>query len=178
MKVRAELFALLLVVASAPCAGSQQVVFGSATSVNNFHGMTYHHASLLFPFSSSAAAGWRPDAWAAGVGFFRRDGDDAMVYTFGPVWRQDDPFARCRCFIDAGISVAYLGQRVFFDHVKQRNEDFGNDLEFMSRVSLGWYMGSTRQWSMKLNVLHVSNGGLSDVNPGADLVGINVQAEF
>lgn len=178
MRARGTLFVLLLAVAIAPCARAQQVAFGSAASVNNFHGLTYHHASLLFPLSPSAAAGWRPDAWAAGIGAFRRDGDDATVYTFGPVWRLDDPLARCRCFIDAGISLAYLGQRAFFDRVKQRDEDFGSDLEFMSRASLGWYIDARRQWSMKLNVLHVSNGGLSDVNPGVDLVGINIEAEF
>lgn len=177
MRARWKFAVFLLIAGSPTCAFAQQLVVGSATTVNNFHGLSYHHASLLFPVRDSAGS-WRPDAWAAGVGFFRRDGDDAAVYTFGPVWRHDHPFARCRCFLDAGISVAYLEQREFFDSVKLRDEDFGNDLQFMSRVSLGWYLESSRAWSVELNVLHVSNGGLSDINPGADLVGVNLQAEF
>ena len=164
---------LALLIAARPLFAENQVVVGSATTINKFHDLAYHHVALAVP--TAHAAQWQPAAWVFGVGAFNRDGDAAAVYSVGPAWRWDSTATVCRCFIHAGVSLVYLEQREYHDHVKLRWEDFGKDLEFMTRLSLGWYLDSDRNWSIEAGVLHVSNGGLGEINPGADFVGVDLQ---
>lgn len=165
--------ALALLTGVSPLQGEHQVVVGSATTINKFHDLTYHHVALAVPIERTTR--WQPTAWTFGVGAFNRDGDAATVYSVGPTWLWDSTVTACRCFINAGISLVYLEQREFHDHVKLRWEDFGKDVQFMTRLSLGWYLDSNRNWSMEASIMHVSNGGLDEVNPGADFVGVDLQ---
>ncbi|HEX6930451.1 MAG TPA: acyloxyacyl hydrolase [Gammaproteobacteria bacterium] len=158
-------------------ATAQQVSVGSAAAVRNFNDLTYHYATLVFPVDNGDT-GWRPDAWTASVGFFWRDDDEATVYAMGPKWRWEEIVAPCECFVDLGFSVAYLEQRRFLDADNERIEDFGKELQFLTRISLGWYIDTSRHWSMETSFMHISNGGLGRLNPGVNLMGIDLQFEF
>lgn len=152
----------------APTAMAQDIRIGSATTVGNFNDLVYHHATMAFPVAESR--GWMPDAWTVGIGTFQLNDDTSSVYTFGPAWHFDDTRGY---FIDAAFSLTYL------EHPRFRNagrvDDFGQHLQFMSRLALGLYLDQGRSWSIEAGFLHVSNGGLSETNPGADFFSVDMQ---
>lgn len=154
-----------------PATGAQEIRIGSATAVSNFNDLVYHHATMRFHATDSR--GWRPEAWTAGVGVFQRNGDSSSVYTFGPAWRLDGLRGY---FVDAAFSVTYL------DHHRFREaggvEDFGQNVQFMSRLSVGIYLDRARSWSLETGFLHVSNGGLSETNPGADFFSVDMLVRY
>lgn len=152
----------------APAAGAPDLRVGVATTVGNFNDLVYQHATMAFPATHSR--GWRPDAWTVGVGTFQRNDDISSVYTFGPAWRFDGARGY---FIDAAFSVAYLGHHRFRDgnHV----DDFGQHLQFVSQLSLGFHLDRAQNWSVEAGFMHISNGGLSETNPGADFFSVDMQ---
>lgn len=171
--VIALLSSAVLVCAAQGANAAHRASVSSATAVTHFHDLTFHQATLAFPVAH--ARGWTPDVWVAGVGTLRRNGEESTLLSFGPAWRWYDVAPGCRCFLDAGISVAYLDQARFHNPFDLDVEDFGRQTQFVSRVALGWSLDPADRWSVAVQFLHISNGGLSDVNPGADFLGLDVQ---
>jgi len=60
--------------------------------------------------------------------------------------------------LSAGIYPTYIGQSNF------GNEDFGNSLQFTSAVGVN--LNFHQHWTIGYRFQHMSNGGLSDENPG------------
>lgn len=58
----------------------------------------------------------------------------------------------------AGIYPTYIGQSIF------GNEDFGNSFQFTSAVGVN--LNFHQHWAIGYRFQHMSNGGLSDENPG------------
>lgn len=146
---------------------------GSATTVNKFNDLVYHHVDLAFPVDPGGGA-WSPTAWTAGIGVFERNEDTSSVYTFGPVWRFENSR---RGFVEAAFSLTYLGHPRFRDGDGGR-DDFGQHLQFMSRLSLGMYLDRAQSWSVDAGFMHVSNGGLSETNPGADFFSLEMRVAY
>lgn len=97
------------------------------------------------------------------------DSDHAFV-SFGPVWRL--PFARDTAFVDFGFSPTLMSGSDF------DGRDLGGILHFTSSVAIGATFGRRRAIAVSLRAQHTSNGGISDTNPGIDMLGINVAVNF
>ena len=104
------------------------------------------------------------------VGSISSTTESRAFVSFGPVWRL--PFARKAAFVDLGFSPTLIsGSR--FD-----GRDLGGHLHFTSSVSIGVKFGGRQPIALALRAQHTSNGGLSDTNPGIDMVGLNFTFSF
>ncbi|RYY74797.1 MAG: acyloxyacyl hydrolase [Gammaproteobacteria bacterium] len=65
-------------------------------------------------------------------------------------------------FIEIGVGITHISET----HWKPYN-DMGSHLQFADRISAGYYVGTTE---ISFNLYHISNGGLSRPNPGADML--------
>ena len=65
-------------------------------------------------------------------------------------------------FFEVGVGVTHISET----HWKPYN-DMGSHLLFADRISAGYYLGTTE---ISLNFFHISNGGLTKPNPGADMI--------
>lgn len=171
---------LLFLLASfaAGAAANPHVNAGVATTINNFNELTYSHVSLLLPSRDEYRPGWLPSSWALSYGRLERDGDTSSLLMAGPLWHFDFLTSACNCFFSAGISLTHLFDPEFYDQKRDRSESFGSHTQFTTRLAFGWYLDRQRQWSMSWNFRHISNGGLSEVNPGADFLGLDLQVSY
>lgn len=104
------------------------------------------------------------------VGSISSDTSDRAFVSFGPVWRF--PFARETAFVDLGFSPTLISGSRF------NGRDLGGNFHFTSSVSIGMTFGRQQAIALALRAQHTSNGGLSDVNPGIDMVGLNFTFNF
>lgn len=65
-------------------------------------------------------------------------------------------------FFELGIGVTHISDA----HWKPY-QDMGSHLSFADRIGFGYNLGTTE---ISLNFFHISNGGLSEPNPGADMI--------
>ena len=65
-------------------------------------------------------------------------------------------------FFEIGVGLTHISDA----HWKPRN-DMGSHLLFADRIGVGYCLGTTE---ISLNFFHISNGGLSKPNPGADMI--------
>lgn len=90
--------------------------------------------------------------------------------SFGPVWRL--PITGESAFVDLGFSPTLISGTDF------NGRDLGGNLHFTSSISVGATFGRRQSVAVSLRVQHTSNGGLSETNPGIDMIGINVAFNF
>ncbi|KQP12005.1 hypothetical protein ASF43_24005 [Pseudorhodoferax sp. Leaf267] len=74
-------------------------------------------------------------------------------------WRFDA--GRSPWFVEAGVGASYLTQG--YTTVNKR---FGTRWNFSDHVGVGRHFGAQGRHALGVYVKHVSNGGLSDPNPG------------
>lgn len=104
------------------------------------------------------------------VGAITSSTADRAFVSFGPVWRL--PIADERAFVEFGISPTLISGSEF------NGRDLGGNFHFTSSVSIGATFGRQQNIAVSLRAQHTSNGGLSDTNPGIDMLGINVAFNF
>lgn len=90
------------------------------------------------------------------------NGDWAAMVSGGPIWRLGD-IAGSTWFVEFSINPTVLS-RTHYD-----GEDMGSHFHFTTALALGRRFGN---WNVALRVQHTSNAGLSDANPGMDMVAV------
>ncbi|WP_175546957.1 acyloxyacyl hydrolase [Modicisalibacter ilicicola] len=94
----------------------------------------------------------------ASLGVLRSGDEESLIGTIGPgltLHRAGSPW-----IFDAGTSLAGLDKDVF------RKKDIGGQFQFSSSIALNYRFESV---SLGYRFMHLSNGGLSDPNPGLDM---------
>lgn len=104
------------------------------------------------------------------IGQIASASSDRAFISFGPVWRV--PFAGDTAFVDLGFSPTLISGSEF------NGRDLGGNFHFTSSISIGTTFGRQQSVAVSLRAQHISNGGLSDTNPGIDMVGINFSFNF
>ena len=94
-------------------------------------------------------------------------GNEAFA-SIGPVWRT--PLSDNGLFVDVSIAPTLVSGS------RYSGRDLGGHLHFTSSVSVGKRLGRTN--FLALRIQHMSNGGLSDTNPGMDMVGLEFSFGF
>lgn len=85
--------------------------------------------------------------------------------SLGPVWRV--PLIDESLFVDFGFSPTFIAG----SSLNGRN--MGGNFHFTSSASLGASFDAHQAFSLSLRIQHTSNGGLSDTNPGLDMIGLS-----
>lgn len=98
------------------------------------------------------------------VGTIYANGDWAALVSGGPIWGFDD-IGGSRMFIEFSINPTLLS-RTHYD-----GEDMGSHFQFTSALVLGRRFNN---WNVALRIQHTSNAGLSDANPGMDMVAVAI----
>lgn len=90
------------------------------------------------------------------------NGDWAALVSGGPIWGFRD-IGGSTVFLEFSINPTVLS-RTHFD-----GEDMGSHFHFTSALALGRRFGD---WDVAIRIQHTSNAGLSDANPGMDMVAL------
>ena len=99
--------------------------------------------------------------------------DHSTFFSVGPTWRFNKRIASSGlAFIEFGTSPTWISSDNF------DNRALGGNLYFTSNVQLGMHFGYRREVTLSLRVHHISNGGMSSKNPGADMVGLELSYVF
>jgi len=104
------------------------------------------------------------------VGQIASASSDQAFISVGPVWRL--PIAGGFAFVDLGFSTTLISGSRF------NGRNLGGNVHFTSSISIGATFGRRQSIAVSLRVQHTSNGGLSETNPGIDMIGINVTFKF
>ena len=99
------------------------------------------------------------------VGTISTSQESRLFVSFGPVWRL--PIASRSLFVELGISPTLISGSSFNDR------DMGGNFHFTSSAAVGANFGKRDAFSLSLRIQHTSNGGLSSINPGMNMIGIN-----
>ena len=105
------------------------------------------------------------------IGSLSTSRDHSAFVSLGPVWRlalHDRPV-----FVELGISPTLIVGGSSFN-----GRDLGGNVHFTSSLAVGANFGRLDTASVSLRVQHTSNAGLSNTNPGMDMVGINFAFNF
>jgi hypothetical protein len=109
---------------------------------------------------------WRADAPGGG-----REGYTQLGVL--PTLRLHLSQGRSPWFLDVGIGVSWMDSR--FATAERR---FSTRLNFYDVLGAGYRFGERRQHELGLRVVHVSNGGLKEPNPGQDFLQLRYLARF
>ena len=91
--------------------------------------------------------------------------ENRAFVSLGPVWRL--PIASQFLFVELGFSPTIITGSSF------NGRDLGGNFHFTSSASIGATFGARKNISIALRVQHTSNAGLSKINPGLDMIGLN-----
>ena len=108
-------------------------------------------------------------SWDLFFGTIHHGSTDRVTLSLGPSWRVVGHRAGGRWSLDLGLHPTLLGGAKFGDW------DLGGVVQFTSFLSLGRELGRERRVHAAFRVQHISNGGLNDTNPGADMAGFEVR---
>ncbi|MDJ0709530.1 MAG: acyloxyacyl hydrolase [Woeseiaceae bacterium] len=112
----------------------------------------------------------RADRLEFAVGAISDQNSDRLFLSLGPVWRL--PISDGPAFVEFGISPTWIDGSIL------DGRDLGGNVHFTSAVAIGAAFGRHRNVSVSLRAQHTSNGGLSNTNPGLDMIGLNVAFDF
>ena len=144
-----------------------------ADSVKKFSGMRQHGILLRYGVSSRFTGRWVPDSLDLTAGRMERGRDSAPYLSFGPTYRfeikEDKPG---RWFVDFGVHPMYVSRSDF------GGKDFGGKVFFTSFLGVGAYLDRQRKTSFLLRYQHTSNAGISDANPGVDMLALSLSYRF
>ncbi len=127
-------------------------------------------AQYAFGYRSSAPAWLRADRMEFAVGTLTTSDETEAFASFGPVWRFQ--LGDGRFFGEYGFSPTLLSGSTF------NGRELGGKFHFTSSATIGLTFGRSEQMSLAARWQHTSNGGLDDVNPGLDMLGINFSYRF
>ncbi len=106
---------------------------------------------------------WETALWATG-GVLRLYGDDGLILSGGPLLITTNTHGHG--YFEIGLRPSLLTDDTL-GRINRNNVDLGYRLEFISHVAAGLFV--TDNLSVGYRVSHISNGGLSDRNPGINL---------
>ncbi len=96
---------------------------------------------------------------------------DRWFVSYGAVWRLPRrwmPFVRDAVHLDFGFSPTWIAGSTV------NGRDLGGNLHFTSSLSVGGYLNARRTLELSARIQHTSNGGLNNVNPGLDMLGLSL----
>lgn len=92
--------------------------------------------------------------------------ESSRAFAFaGPVWQVSDRTRRLYAEFSFGPTL--------LDGSRIDGRELGGNFHFRSALALGMRVGKGDSTRIALRVSHISNGGLSDPNPGIDFVGLS-----
>lgn len=91
--------------------------------------------------------------------------------SYGPVWRWQ-AFSP-NGFVELGFSPTLIGDDQFSE-----DSDLGGHVHFTSSFAVGRTFGEDDETELALRLQHTSNGGLEEINPGLDLLGLSLVVNF
>ncbi len=102
------------------------------------------------------------------TGRFNQGSENRYFASLGPTLRLAADRWRVPLFMDLGLSPTIIDGSTYGD------QDFGTSFNFTSHIALGLRFGRTRNHVVKLRYQHISNGSLDEVNPGVNMIGVDV----
>jgi|GEM_PF-731874 len=130
-----------------------------APSINSFR------ASLTWNTDYLASSGdnyQRSLRFETGLGLVHTDLKDIHDISVSPILHYQVTKPNWPDFFEFGVGVTYMSDI----HWKPYH-DMGSHLSFADRIGFGYDFGTTE---VSLNFFHISNGGLREPNPGADML--------
>lgn len=156
--VAALLTTLLLGSISAHAGNLGKAVYRVAIAGDQFSGTT--QVAAVFHVQSWQL--WGADRLELTVGVLGDGNRTRPVLSVAPVWHR--AIGQSRYFLEFGIGPTLLGGSTF------QGRDLGGNFHFTSALVFGAGIG--RRGFVALRLQHTSNGGLRDVNPGMEMLGI------
>lgn len=162
------------------------VIFLIAMISFTLHGLNVRAASVMpSDYRSTAGVGNFKDSWQFAVAFRMRptrrlwarhfelalgtistSQESRAFVSVGPVWRL--PINRQALFVELGVSPTWISGSSF------NGRDLGGNFHFTSSAAAGATFGVRNSVALALRIQHMSNGGLSSINPGMDMIGLNI----
>lgn len=142
----------------------------TSSARSNFSGLSQQglFADFLTPWAWSTWGGTNTSLRLSfEAGRFLTASETRYFVSLGPSIRIVNDRWRAPLFIDLGLTPTVIGGSTYGD------QDLGTSLNFTSHIGLGIKLGRTRQQEIRLRYQHISNGGLGDVNPGVDMIGLD-----
>jgi len=176
-KLQSSLAVVLCAIFVAPSARADiqlsSVGILSADSVKKFSGMRQHGLLLSYRVNTVSRGFWVPSKLDLAAGLLERGSDSALFVSFGPTYRfnmsKSEPG---RWFVDFGSHPTYVGKSQF------GGKPLGGNFFFTSFLGLGAYLDRQRKTCLLLRYQHTSNAGLSNSNPGVDMLGLTFSYHF
>ncbi len=145
----------------------------SADSVKKFSGMRQHGLLLSYRVNTVSKSLWVPSKLDFTAGLLERGGDSSLFVSFGPTYRfnmkRSEPG---RWFMEIGSHPTYVSESQF------GGKPLGGQFFFTSYLGLGAYLDRQRKTCLLLRYQHTSNAGLSNSNPGVDMLGLTFSYHF
>jgi hypothetical protein len=145
----------------------------SADSVKKFDGMRQHGLLLSYRINTVSKSLWVPSKLDFTAGQLERGSDSSLFVSFGPTYRfnmkKSEPG---RWFMEIGSHPTYVSKSQF------GGKPLGGNFFFTSYLGLGAYLDRQRKTCLQLRYQHTSNAGLSDTNPGVDMLGLTFSYHF
>ena len=177
--VAAMLAASVALYSGAASSAERRVGIGTVNAITQFHDVSHHRISYSHPWSSEpGTSAWYPEMIRVSMGLLWRNGEHARLYSAGPVWRWKATKLNCNCYLEAGLGAGFLSNPIFHNPRNGEYQNFGNRLQFVTNGGLVWVLGDSQEWELAFGLQHISNGGIGQVNPGADFVGIDIYRRF
>lgn len=160
-----------------------ELLTSSAQAAEEFYfqgGVLLNPAGKSFPDDVEAGLGWSlPWQWVGGsltsrlnigVGFIDGKAEDSWRALAMPMLRYQMGSERRGAFAELGVGVTYLSNtRLASDH------DLSSHLQFIERLGIGYRFDDNE---LSLNLTHISNAGLEQPNPGAELASLRFSRRF
>lgn len=178
-KLQSSLAVVLCAIFIAPSARADiqldSVGILSADSVKKFSGMRQHGLLLSYGVKTASKGFWVPSKLDLAAGRLERGSDSALFVSFGPTYRfnmNKNKNAPGRWFMDIGLHPTYVSKSQF------GGKPLGGKFFFTSFLGLGAYLDRQRKIGLLLRYQHTSNAGLSNSNPGVDMLGLTFSYHF
>lgn len=141
--------------------------------MKKFSGMRQHGASFSYSVIRENRPFWMPTSLNLGVGWLDRNDDFAAFVSFGPTYRFHLRGSdQGRWFTEFASHPTYVSRSDF------AGKDLGGSFHFTSSLGLGAYLDQERKTSLMLRYQHTSNAGLTNNNPGVDMLALRFSYHF
>lgn len=126
---------------------------------NSFHASATWNTDW---FTYTSASYTRTMRFEVGTGLNQTDAGNVRDITAAPVLHYQQNISGNALFLEASIGLTHISSA----HWKPGHY-MGSHLMFADRLGVGYDMGPLE---VSLNFFHISNGGATDPNPGADML--------
>lgn len=156
---------------------------GSAQAVDQIYvdgGALLHPTGKSFPSVIDSGLGWTlpwnssggtlTSRFDLGLGLIRSKESNIWSMQAMPVLRYKPAASLNGVFAELGIGLTYINKTTF-----SSGHNMGSHLQFEERLGVGYdYFG----YAVSINLSHISNAGLANPNPGADIASIRYTQSF